>query len=97
MPTENFRGEIVLPCSVPFVAGVRSKTPPVGYFVFLSYKSSTCKTAIEHLWVPFSNASQRRVDRPQSESQGTLSNFGYPDLIRKTLCPFLDAVPATEK
>jgi len=38
-------------------SGVRSKTPPEGYSVFLSYESSMCKTAIEHPRVPFSNAS----------------------------------------
>jgi len=36
---------------------VRSKTPPEGYSVFLSYESSMCKTAIEHPRVAFSNAS----------------------------------------
>ena len=32
---------------------VRSKTPPEGYSVFVSYESSMCKTAIEHPRVPF--------------------------------------------
>ena len=38
-------------------SGVRSKTPPEGYSVFVCYESSMCKTAIEHPRVPFSNAS----------------------------------------
>jgi len=38
---------------------LRSKTPPEGYSVFLSYGSSMCKTEIEHPRVPFSNASQQ--------------------------------------
>jgi len=39
---------------------VRSKTPPEGCSVFLSYASSMGKTAIEHPRVPFSNASLSR-------------------------------------
>ena len=38
----------------PIHPKVRSKTPPEGYSVFLSYASSV--TAIEHPGVPFSNA-----------------------------------------
>ena len=41
-----------------FHSGMRSKTPPEGYSVFVSYESSMCKTAIEHPRVPFPNASQ---------------------------------------
>ena len=37
---------------------LRSKTPLEGYSVFLSYKSSMCKTEIKHPRLPFSNASQ---------------------------------------
>jgi len=40
-----------------YLSRVRSKTPPEGYSVFLSYESSTCKTALERPRVPFSNAS----------------------------------------
>jgi len=40
-------------------AGLRSKTSPEGYSIFLSYESSMCKTEMEYPRVPFSNASQR--------------------------------------
>jgi len=60
-------------------AGVRSKTPPEGYSVFLCYASSMCKTAIEHHRVPFSKASQTGIFRREHEDfvrkfglQGTL-------------------------
>ena len=43
--------------SIGFFSGLRSETPPEGYSVFLSYERSTCKTAMEHPRVPFSNAS----------------------------------------
>jgi len=39
-------------------SGLRSKTSPGGFSVFLSYERSMCKTEMEYPRVPFQNASQ---------------------------------------
>jgi len=59
----EFRPRLLRDASIAIV-GVRSKTLPDGYSVFLSYESSMCKTAIEHPRVPFSNASLTRYPNP---------------------------------
>jgi len=51
------------------LAGVRSKTPPEGYSVFVSYESSMFKTAIEHPRVPFPNASLQNARSPERRPQ----------------------------
>jgi len=59
-PAGRAEGESACLLGVPVRADlrrVRSKTPPEGYSVFLSYERSTCETAIEHPRVAFSNAS----------------------------------------
>jgi len=85
---------------------VRSKTPPEGYSVFLSYESSIFKTAREHPRVPFSNASQGR-----SQETGNLNFkiygaqyrldcisllYGVADIFRCTECLLQPSQPASQ-
>ena len=56
----RYLGNLFLFLFFSIFSRVRSKTPPEGYSVFLSYEISMCKTAIEHPRVLFSNASRSR-------------------------------------
>jgi len=60
---------------------VRSKTPPEGYSVFLSYESSMRKTAIEHPRKSFSNATQAREKSSNMKKMPNLRLRVYQDAV----------------